>query len=363
MSFSLFEGIMNRVVIHIVLAGLVLCTGAFVSCSKERSVQKTRVSFIVKTESDMTKAALTETQESRVASLDLLVFRSADGMLDCHVRTEASGSGSVSMLDASVTSGIEVDWFIVANIPADRIASVDNKGSFLSKLTSISDMSAGTMVMYAFGSQVFDPGTNLIENVGLIRYACKVTVDNILVSWLGTFEHTPTCTLDEIALVNVRGTCPLSGVPTADAADLWYNKSSVGNYGGFLQACLDWTGSMAIAGPQSYDVGVSLFAMPNASEGEGMGPVTLVNPWTPRRTRIALKLTIDGASQWYPVDLPAMSGKTHYVVSNVTIMGPGTEGPDEGIDRTSVSFTVNVYQWGEENHGEQHFPLEDDSNG
>lgn len=360
MLFSLLKEIMKRS-LNILLSGLFLCVVTCVSCTKEQVGPKTRVSFIVKTESDMTKAALTIAQESRVASLDLLVFKADDGMLDCHARTVAQGEGSVSTLDASVTSGIPVDWFIIANLPEERFVSIGSKDSFLTELTSIMDMSSGVMVMHASGSQVFDPGTNLIQNVGLVRYACKVTVENILVSWLGTFAEAPACTLDEIALVNVRGTCPLSGTPTADASALWYNKSSVGSHSGFLGECLDWKGSMEISGPQSYDVGVSLFAMPNASDGEGVGPVTVSNPWTPRRTRIALKLTIDGVPQWYPVDLPAMAGKTHYVVSNVVIMGPGTEGPDEGIDRTAVSFTVNVYQWGEENHGEQHFPLGDDT--
>ena len=51
-----------------------------------------------------------------------------------------------------------------------------------------------------------------------------------------------------------------------------------------------------------------------------------------------------------------MAEKTHYIASDVTIMGPGTSGPDEPIERTSIDFTVNVYAWGEEDGGEVVFP-------
>ena len=348
---------MLRRILHIVLFACVVFLGGkvFSSCTKERYAVKTKVSFTVFPEV-RTKAALSEAGESRVRSLDLLVFRASDGMLDAYVRSVAEGTESLSTLEASVTSGIEMNWYVIANIPAGRLSGFSSESDFLSGVTSLSDMSAGTMVMHANGTDTFNPGVNLIEDVQLIRYACKVSVRNILVSWLGTFDTAPECTLDEIALVNVRGDIDYSATLSAVADDLWYNRSAIDSHSAFIDECLDWKGSTVIAGPESVDIGVSLYAMPNLLETDAYGPVTPVSPWAPRRTRIALRLTIGGVPQWYPIDLPTMVGKTHYVASDVIIMGPGTEGPDEAIERTSIDFTVNVYGWGEEDGGEVVFP-------
>ena len=358
-TYTLFkkDSFMLKRLFHIMLLvfAAFFCAGGLLSCTKEQPVIKTKVSFTVYPET-ATKAALTEAGESRIASLDLLVFRASDGMLDAYVRSVAEGSESLTQLEASVTSGVEMHWYVIANIPAGRLSSFSSESDFLSASTSLTDMSGGTMVMHASGIYTFNPGTNLIENVSLIRYACKVSVKNILVSWLGTFDTAPSCTLDEIVLVNVRGDVDYSTQLSASASDLWYNKSSVETHTAFIDACLDWKGSTVVTGPESVNVGVSLYAMPNALETDAYGPVSVTSPWTPRRTRIALKLTIGGQPQWYPIDLPSMAEKTHYIASDVTIMGPGTSGPDEPIERTSIDFTVNVYAWGEEDGGEVVFP-------
>lgn len=343
----------------IILLVAVPCAGALVSCSKEWLHPHAKVSFVVLPESS-TKAAFSAADEMRVASLDLLVFDSSNGVLDTYVRAEAGGTESLSSLEASITSGVSMDWFLVANIPSGRLSSVSTKEELLEKSTSMSDMSGRLMVMHAEGTRTFSASGDVVDGVSLIRYACKVSVKNIRVSWLGTFAESPSCVLDRIALVNVRGDEKLSGELTFASSDLWYNKGVIDSHASFLDACLLWSGNQAIDGPESQEVNVSLYAMPNSSEGDVVGPISVTNPWSPRRTRIALRLTIDGTPQWYPVDLPAMVGKTHYVAEDVVIMGPGTPGPDEGMDRTTIDFTVNVYGWGEENQGTFVFPSVDE---
>jgi len=327
---------------------------AVLSCGKQDVERpKAMVSFVVVPGAVETKGAVSEAGEWAVHTLDLLIFRSGDGVLDTYVHAAvSSGEESLTSVRASVTTGIPMTWWIVANAPEGlAMGSVGTLSSLEEKLTYLTDNSSSTMTMHASGEETFDAGTNLIEDVGLIRYACKVTVENILVPYLGEFTTAPTCVLDEIALVNVRGTCPMSGTPTAALSDLWYNRSTVDNLTGFLGNCLHWSGTVSIPDTQSHVVNRSFYAMPNASEGDAFGPVTAENPWTPRRTRIAVRLTIDGVPQWYPVDLPAMVGKTHYVVSNIVVMGPGAPGPDEPIDRELVSFDVKVTGWSESDRG------------
>lgn len=344
-----------------ITAGAFLLALCCLSCTKEMTQQKASVFITVSLDNaPLSKAAITEAQESKVSSLDLLVFRANDGILDSYARAEAEGDESLSSLSATVTSGISMHWYIVSNVEAGTLNVFDTEERFLNALTHLSDMSAGSMVMHASGVHTFSLNQDRLENVLLIRYACKVTMKNIRVSWLGTFDTAPSCTLDRIVLVNVRGDERFSSMLTASADDLWYNRSCVESHDLFIDSCIAWNGSLEVAGPDSREVNVSLYAMPNPSEGDGIGPVSVDNPWSPRRTRIAIRLTIDGVPQWYPVDLPSMEGKTHYVAEDVVIMGPGTPGPDEGIDRTSIDFTVNVYGWGEENRGTFVFPSVDD---
>lgn len=326
------------------------------SCRRQEAERpKATVSFVVvPSGAQTTKAAVSEAGETAVRALDLLVFRTGDGVLDTYAHASlGSGEETLTSVRASVTTGVPMTWWIVANAPEGLgMGSVGTLSALEAKLTSLTDNTASSMTMHACGEATFEAGhTNVIEDVGLIRYACKVTVENILVPWLGEFTTPLPCVLDEIALVNVRGTCPMTGVPTAAASDLWYNRSEVESLTGFLGSCLHWTGSIAIADTQSHEVNKSFYAMPNASAGDGFGPVSSTNPWSPRRTRIAIRLTIDGVPQWYPVELPAMEGKTHYVVSNFVVMGPGAPGPDEPIDRELVSFDVRVTGWSESDHG------------
>ena len=335
-----------------------LCVLAVLAgCRKEAVVTRASVSFsVVPDVSGETKAALSADGESRIGSLDLLMFSSGVGILDTHVRVDASGTESLTSLEASVTRGVELRWYIVANAPAGLLSACELEEQFLGAVTTLEDMSGDVMVMHAGGVNVFGDEVNRIDGVLLVRYACKVTLQSLRVSWLGTFDVPPSCTLDKVALVNVRGDGRYSGVLSAAEDDLWYNRSSIDAHSPFIDRCILWEGSLPISGPESVDVGISLYAMPNPSEGDGVGPVISSNPWTPRRTRLVLGLTIEDIFQWYPVDLPAMVEKTHYVAENVIIMGPGTPGPDEGIDRTSIDFTVNVYGWGEYDHGEYVFP-------
>ena len=70
--------------------------------------------------------------------------------------------------------------------------------------------------------------------------------------------------------------------------------------------------------------------------------------WSIRNTRIAVELLIDGVSNWYPVDLVEMACNVHYVINSLTVMGPGSQGPDYPVVREDVNFTLFVMPWSDE---------------
>jgi hypothetical protein len=59
-----------------------------------------------------------------------------------------------------------------------------------------------------------------------------------------------------------------------------------------------------------------------------------------------VELLVGGRSHWYPVDLPAMEVNTHYQLSGLTLLGPGSEGPDIPVSRAEAVFSVSVEPWG-----------------
>ena len=304
---------------------------------------KARVCFQV--EPAGTKAALASGAETRLETLDLLVFRTGTGLLDCHSRVLGT-----DRVQADVPAGESLDWYLVANLPSGRLDGIGTEEAFLAAQTYLSD-TGSSMVMSASG-MVTIPYSSRGEYVelgpfGLDRYACKISVTDITVEWLGDFASAPSCTVDRLIVMNGRTAGTLSGEATSDADAWWVNK--------LTDEALDSDPSSAV-GKLAYDspalavtsaaktaLGSVVYAMPNASTSDENA---LDTPWAPRRTRLCVRLTIGGVQQWYPIDLPAMERNHHYVVSDLVIRGPGTAGPDQGVDRTDLSFNISVTPWG-----------------
>ena len=151
--------------------------------------------------------------------------------------------------------------------------------------------------------------------------------------------------------MNAVGSTPWSGTPTA--GPLWYNRGEVDPALGpperDMLVC--GFGSRGIPDSRPTTLDCALYCMPNPTDN---GLNSLNSPsWSPRNTRVAIELTVDGESNWYPVDLPAMECNRHYRIDDVTILGPGSQGPDYPVTRSEVTFTVSVAPWGEEHVGAQ----------
>lgn len=338
---------MSRFFRYILYEAYLMCV--LVSCAREEQPHDVtggntaRVSFQA-IPAETKASAISPAGEVAVVSLDLLVFRSDGGALEAHVRTTDN-----TTVSASLIIGEELRWYLIANVPESLgLGDVSSEAELLSKKVSMSHLASGSIPMHASGLLTLTDADRktprVLDGVELVRYACKLTVSGISVPWLDSFDVPPTCILDRIVVVNARGDCPLSGEPTALSSDSWYNRSEDACPEGFVGSLLGWSGSID-CGSSVVPVGVSLYAMPNASAGR-QNAADL--PWEPRQTRICFRLVIDGIGQWYAVDVPAMTGNDHYVVSDLVVKGPGTAAPDMGIDRTPVEFALVLNPWDEQ---------------
>ena len=300
-----------------ILAALLVIGSA---CNKP---QEQRVSVRFLAQADV-KAAL-QGDDSAVERLDLLVFRSSDGAID----TYASASGR--SIQASVTAGCRMNWHLVANAPAGVFDGIVNETGFLAQSTLLEHTTERTLVMHSSGSKVFTSGEPA-ATVILERYASKVSVGQLAVSWLEDFAVTPPCILETVALVNARGQISWEGTPSASEGGVWYNRSGIDPLNGIIGSCLVAHPNLTISSADAVDVGEQLYAMPNPSAS--------------MPTRLVLGIRIDGILQWYPIDLPPMECNTHYSARKVFITGPGALQPDGNLDRSSISFTVELQAWG-----------------
>ena len=269
-----------------------------------------------------------------IASLDLLIFRASDGLLAASARV--NGEEEIS---ADVTAGMTMDWYIIANAPDGTFSSFTEEATFLSALTPLTYTSPTSMVMHAEGTTAFTSSTGTVE-APLSRYASKVTVNDVSVPWLDSFATAPSCSVERVGLINVVGTAPWSGTPATGS--VWYNRSGFdGTLSAALRSMLLWDDGVTVTAGEAATVGESFFAMPNPITGGDYG-----TPWSERGTRVALELLVGGQANWYMIDLPAMEGNHHYVLNEVVILGPGATAPDLPLDRSSVSFGIEILDWG-----------------
>lgn len=321
-----------------VLAAAILCLTA--SCSKESPsagapvVQEGTAVHVAFNATQPSVRQYVSGEGDGVGSLDLLVFRASDGLLAA--RERVTGEEEIG---ASVTAGMTMDWYIIANAPEGTFSSFTDETTFLSALTPLTQTSASTMVMHAEGTTAFTASTGTVE-APLSRYASKVTVNDVSVPWLDSFATAPSCSVERVGLINVVGTAPWSGTPATGS--VWYNRSGFdGTLSAALRSMLLWDDGVTVTAGEAATVGESFFAMPNPITGGDYG-----TPWSERGTRVALELLVGGQANWYMIDLPAMEGNRHYVLNEVVILGPGATAPDLPLDRSSVTFGIEILDWG-----------------
>ncbi len=324
---------------RILLAAFAALVTVMVSCTHgeiPRSDEPETESYVFWIEG-ASKAPVTP-YDADVRWVDILIYRATTGILDACVHQDGSGSVTVDVPKNQI-----LHWYVLANAPSSALQGYSREEQLLAAESLLTHSTTTSLVMYDTGE--ITTSTPSTVNVRLDRYACKVTVNSIRVDYYDSFSTAPAVTLEKVALINVRGSIPYSGLQTALAGDLWYNKMTVQSsfpspVGGML---VKNYGSQQVTSSSAIALNESLYCMPNTvSNGDNYQNAP---SWTPRSTRVSILLNINGTDNWYPVDLPAMQVNRHYILDNFVIMGPGSNSPDIPVTRDEVSFTYSVTEW------------------
>lgn len=268
-------------------------------CQAEMPPERIRASF-------QTLQVKALDNDSAVQSLDLLVFR--NGQLDAYARVLGS-----DVIEAEVSAGAELDWYVIANAP-EGLGEFRSESAFLETPFTFTEC---PIPMHASGKDVFLDGENHLSGIILQRYACMVTLEEVEVSWLSAFSHAPPCRLEGIGLLDARLRMLWSGAALPAADGDWENR--IEPY------------SQELTDAEPVELGARFYSLPNPSAN--------------RPTRLALKLGIDGVTQWYVTPLPPMEANTHYCFSRIIVTGPGSPGPEFPLERHDLLSSVYVQPW------------------
>ena len=308
----------NDLLVTAISLPLALSCGADISVPQETGGEERRIA--------LRSPAVT------AASFDLLAFRREDGVL---ATRESLAEGETSF---SIIAGRDYNLYLFGNAPDGLLDGILYEGDLADTFLNLEDDEPTRPVMV--GNANLTAGfydSPIAFNLG--KYLSKVTLGSVSVKWLDEYDNAPTCTISKIALVNAMGSIPLVGGPYSEGK--WYNCGVI------EQALPEGVGRkillsspVIVTSSSAIPMNVSFFAMPNPLDDGSWGL-----PWSPRRTRLALELTIDGIPNWYPVDLPAMDCGCEYLITELVITGPGATGPDEKIDRSKIELSIEVKPW------------------
>lgn len=279
--------------------------------------------------------------EVEYSNLAVMVFR-VDGEPEAVASFEAAEKVTVE-----VRKGFEYRFYVVANAPEALLSSFESltEGAFLTMGCTLEDYAKGGFVMFGSGMLATETMGKEPVVVELRRYCSKVFVGEIRVPYVVNLENPPHVTLGRIALINVVGEIPFSANPTSDG--IWYNKMRIegplpGGVDNLLLRVYGGVNPKMEDKVPVFDATCALYAMPNP-----VAVSQIDTEWSPRCTRVAVELLVNGESSWYPVSLPAMKCNKVYVIDPLILVGPGSYSPDIPVGRDAVDFKVNMYDWKE----------------
>lgn len=282
---------------------------------------RTLVSFLA-----LQRETKSSADESEVNSVDVLVFRRKDGRLDSYGRSPGA------QVDLSVTKGVALVYYVVANAPEGVFAGIVRESDFLESRTFLCQNSVPGLVMHGGGDTMLvnDIGTSI--SVGLDRYVCKVTLDRVDPAFKS--RESGEVRFKGAFLLNVCASETWSGVP--ETVDDWFNRAA-------MDPCLEEpvkslvsaADDRAVEDSEAFCPEYSFYCLPNPAEGDE------------RVTCLVLAFAVNGNLIYYPVGIPGMEGNKWYHIRKVTLNGNGSSDPDIPLPSTELSFAIEVDPWGD----------------
>jgi hypothetical protein len=273
----------------------------------------------------------TSANESKVNSLQILAF-DADGRIESYRSVE--NEMSVTLL---ATSGEKTVWAVVNAPSLEEVTTIDSLGS---AVTDLVDNCLDSFIMT--GSVTEDLTDGAMIAITVRRVVARVSVAKITTAFPSTSEYEgKTLKLTGMCLLNVSGSVnyALEGEPAS-----WYNKlrHEDGDVDTFLYDALDQT----LENNASYETEHAWYPYPNnvstsvkslAEEERGV--------WSPRRSILCIEVEFDGATGYYPVELPVIERNKTYIIEEVVITREPGDKPYDPIDTGAATVTITVHDW------------------
>ena len=276
--------------------------------------------------------AVSEGLEENISSLDVIVLR------DDSEDIVSYGHSAGVYVDARVPKKVEVEYWIIANAPADIFSDLNTRSQFTSMVSLLTHNTASTLVMVGHGRQTFEKSESV--EVEVTPAVSKLTLGGFTPSFYGTVYPGAAVSLRRAFLINVCGSIPYTLVPTAGSE--WLSKLSLdSSLSTDMKTFLVSEKDINITSKDRIELpGTTFYFYPNPVSNDVTSATEPL--WSPRSTRLVLELQIGSFTQYYALSLPAMQSGKAYSVDNLNLRGPGSESPDILTDRTIMSFQVSV---------------------
>lgn len=311
-----------------------LLTGLPVSCRKESDGghPATVVVTISSGSTDRTRTATaTDAAEDQVNDLQVFVFEPG-GTKDGYGHRTSSGDIAVS-----THTGVHDIW-AVTNAP--DLSAIDTRETLQATVARLDRQDLGDFIhighletdLTSHGTVCLSPA-HLVSRCVLRKFTNRLEPESLA---SGTF------TLTDLFLTNVAGDGNLGGTTPST---LWYNRMGLQNeLDRFLHDEIPAPGGTLAPG-SSYENGHRFYMMPNGTDGDDRSPA-----WSPRRTRLVARTTLDGEAFFYPVTLPPGAGNLSFEVTEMVAARIGVKNPETDTPFTAIIYDIDLQEFTETEH-------------
>lgn len=327
-----------------ILIAASICAAAL-SCQKN-DVEATQdgvydlVSFSISASETATKSEGTA-DEKKVNDLSVFVFH-PDGSLNGQAYVTNETSCSVRL-----KRGAGMICYALVNMGSLNLNAISTETELKAVVSRLGANSATSFHMV--GRDVLDLSTNSSASIAVRRFASKVTVDAVTKNFSSSVLNSKEAVLTGIYLINVNGSCLVSGELPQSAtflnggeyktADNTSTTLSLGSYG------------LNYAFPESsYSTSTSMYCYANPTLESNDNPKGDVSK---RMTRLVIEITWNNKTYFYPINIgdgtdKSLHANTHYRIKNVVISALGSENPDILPPMGSITFNIQVENWADE---------------
>ena len=286
--------------------------------------------------------------ETQVNSVQILVFDSA-GTIDKYLDAGNKTSG----ISISTVSGAKTVWAVVNGPDLSSCGTMSALQGTAITLGGNNSTTASTGFVMA-GSNTCTVGTSSVNcAITVSRFVSRVALVSVTNSLPASYGS---ITINGAFLANVVGNQNIAGNASAST---WYNKfgradestqvaSHIIDGSTYKASCPELTyksisGTAAIGASHTPSTPYLFYGFPNSST---VSPTAFSTSFSAQRSILVVKATVGGSACYYPIvlDDATLARNASYTVA-LTITGPGSDDPNEPVQKGSMSASITVSPW------------------